>query len=236
MTPHPPTEPDVPPTSGFGRRVLIVEDEVRLARLLREALQRAGFVVDLAHTGDDGLRLARAGGHDAVVLDIMLPGLSGYRVLEALRTGGHDVPIIMLTAKDGEYDELDALELGADDYVTKPFSTRVLVARMLNVMRRRPSEGLQEAGGLRLDSAGHRAWVDDVEIALSAREFELLAHLLARAGRPVSKQELLDDVWDEPYGDPNLVEACMVGLRRKLGPGHVETVRGVGYRVRVEPL
>jgi len=224
-------ESDDTPAPGMGRRVLVVEDEVRLARLLGEALRRAGYAVDLAHDGVSGLRLAKAGGHDVVILDIMLPGLSGYRVLQALRADGHDVPVVMLTAKDGEYDELDALELGADDYVTKPFSTRVLLARLSNLVRRRPSSRLQTLGRLRLDPESHRAWIDDAELTLSAREFDVLAYLMDSAGRAVPKRELLDEVWNEPYGHANLVEVCMVGLRRKLGAGIVETVRNVGYRI-----
>lgn len=222
---------DDAPASGMGRRVLIVEDEVRLARLLGEALRRAGYGVDIAHDGVSGLRLAKAGGHDVVILDIMLPGLSGYRVLQELRADGHDVPVVMLTAKDGEYDELDALELGADDYVTKPFSTRVLLARLSNLVRRRPSSHLQTLGKLRLDPEGHRAWMDDDELTLSAREFGVLAYMMSSPGRAVPKQELLDEVWNEPYGQANLVEVCMVGLRRKLGAGVIETVRNVGYRI-----
>ncbi len=222
---------DDSPVSGLGRRVLVVEDEVRLARLLGEALRRAGYAVDLAHDGVSGLSLAKAGGHDVVILDIMLPGLSGYRVLQALRADGHDVPVVMLTAKDGEYDELDALELGADDYVTKPFSTRVLLARLSNLVRRRPSSHLQTLGRLKLDSEQHRVWIGENELTLSAREFAVLAYLMSSSGRAVSKQELLDEVWQEPYGPANLVEVCMVGLRRKLGSGVVETVRNVGYRI-----
>ena len=223
--------PHEPATSGMGRRVLVVEDEVRLARLLGEALRRAGYAVDLAHDGELGLRLAKAGGHDVVILDIMLPGLSGYRVLQGLRADGHDVPVVMLTAKDGEYDELDALEFGADDYVTKPFSTPVLLARLANLVRRRPSSHLRTLGTLRLDPQSHRAWIDEGELALSAREFDVLAYLMSAPGRAVSKQELLDEVWNEPYAEANLVEVSMVGLRRKLGPGVVQTVRNVGYRV-----
>ena len=224
-------ESDDTPASGMGRRVLVVEDEVRLARLLGEALRRAGYLVDLAHDGVSGLRLAKAGGHDVVILDIMLPGLSGYRILQGLRADGHDVPVVMLTAKDGEYDELDALELGADDYVTKPFSTVVLIARLANLVRRRPSSHLRTLGRLRLDPEGHRAWIEDDELTLSAREFEVLAYLMGSPGRAVAKKELLDEVWKEPYGQANLVEVCMVGLRRKLGAGVVETVRNVGYRI-----
>ncbi len=217
--------------TGMGRRVLVVEDEVRLARLLGAALRRAGYGVDLAHDGTSGLRLAKAGGHDAVILDLMLPGLSGYRVLQELLANGHDVPVLMLTAKDGEYDELDALELGADDYVTKPFSTLVLLARLSNLVRRRPSSHLQALGRMRVDPVSHRAWIDDTELTLSAREFDLLAYLMSVPGRAVPKQELLDEVWNEPYAAANLVEVSMVGLRRKLGAGVVETVRNVGYRI-----
>lgn len=217
--------------SGLGRRVLVVEDEVRLARLLRETLTRAGWIVDLAHDGNEGLLQARAGDYDVVVLDRMLPGLSGERVLERLRTSGHDVPVVMLTASDADDDQVGALRLGADDYVTKPFSTPVLLARLATVARRRPATSLQVVGAVRLDPDAHRAWVNEIEVSLSALEFALVSYLMSQRGRAVSKQELLDEVWDEPHADPNLVEVCMVGLRRKLGQGSIQTVRNVGYRL-----
>jgi DNA-binding response OmpR family regulator len=225
----PPHQPDAPARLA-GRRILLVEDEVRLARLLAEALRRAGAEVELAHDGAVGLLKAAAGGHDVVVLDIQLPGRSGYEVLRALRDAGHVVPVLMLTARDGERDELDALRLGADDYVVKPFSTPVLVARLANLAERRPAAPLLTVGRLRLEPERHRVWVADHEVSLTPREYAVLAYLVARAHRTIAKQELLDEVWDEPYADPNLVEVCVAGLRRKLGPGVIDTVRYAGYR------
>jgi DNA-binding response OmpR family regulator len=231
MTPAtnpPPPRQAVAPLAG--RRILLVEDEVRLARLLGEALRRAGAQVESAHDGDVGLLKACAGGHDVVVLDLMLPGRSGSLVLHELRKAGHALPVLVLTARDGERDELDALRLGADDYVVKPFSTPVLVARLANLTERRPVPPLLTLGRVRLEPERHRAWVSDREVGLTPREYAVLAHLVSRADRMVHKQELLDDVWDEPHADPNVVEVCVAGLRRKLGPGFIDTVRGAGYR------
>ncbi len=215
-----------------GRRILIVEDEVRLARLLGEALRRAGAVVELAHDGEVGLLMAGAGGHDVVVLDLMLPVRSGYAVLKELRDAGHTLPVLVLTARDGEPEELEALRLGADDYVVKPFSTPVLVARLVNLTERRPVAPLLTLGRLRLEPERHRAWVERQEVTLTPREYAVMAYLVARPDRTVAKQELLDEVWSEPYADPNLVEVCVAGLRRKLGPGFIDTVRHAGYRAK----
>ena len=224
----PPLQRPVAPLAG--RRILLVEDEVRLARLLSEALRRAGAQVESAHDGEVGLLKACAGGHDVVVLDLMLPVRSGYQVLQELRNAGHALPVLVLTARDGERDELDALRLGADDYVVKPFSTPVLVARLANLTERRTAPPLLTLGRVRLEPEQHRAWVGAREVGLTPREYAVLAYLVARADRTVRKQELLDEVWDEPYADPNVVEVCVAGLRRKLGPGFIETVRGAGYR------
>lgn len=230
-----PTREDLEPWLAHGLRVLVVEDEVRLARLVRETLRRAGHVVDLAHDGPTGLLLAKAGGHDAIVLDLMLPGLSGYEVLRQLRAAGVLTPVLILTAKDGDYDQLDALELGADDYLTKPFSSLILIARIATMVRRRPSEPVLRADRIRLEPARRRAWLDGEELDLTAREFAVLSYLVARPDRVVPKQELLVEVWEEPYGAHNLVEVCVAGLRRKLGAGVIETVRNGGYRVAIGP-
>ena len=215
-----------------GRRVLVVEDEVRLARLLGVALTRAGSRVDVTHDGGEGLAKAATGGHDVVVLDLMLPTMSGVQVVRELRSSGHAVPILMLTARDGEHDELAALRLGTDDYVTKPFSTPVLIARLSNLLQRRPSDPLLRLGRLRLHPEQHRAHVGDAEVPLTAREFAVLSYLVRCTDRAIPKQELLDEVWGEPFGDPNLVEVCIAGLRRKVGDRMIETIRGVGYRAR----
>lgn len=215
-------------------RLLVVEDEERLATALRRGLQAEGFAVDLAVDGPTGLELARHGCYDAVILDVMLPGLSGYRVAQTLRAESNWVPILMLSAKDGEYDQADGLDIGADDYITKPFSYVVLLARLRALLRRgaprRPA--VLTVGDLRLDPAEHRVTVAGIEVSLTSREFALLEYLMRRAGTVVSKIELLDHVWDAAVETaPNTVEVYVGYLRRKLGREKLETVRGVGYRL-----
>ena len=222
-------------------RLLVVEDEVRLARALREGLQADGFAVDLAHTGPAGLEQASTGEYDAIVLDVMLPGLSGYRIVESLRAEGNWVPVLMLSAKDGEYDQADGLDAGADDYLTKPFSYVVLVARLRALLRRgvRERPAVLTAGDLRLDPASRRVTRGDVEVALTAREFSVLEYLLRNPDRVVSKTEILDHVWDAAEEtDPNTVEVYLGYLRRKVdapfGRRALETVRGAGYRLAAD--
>ena len=222
-------------------RVLVVEDEERLAAGLRLGLEAEGMAVDVAATGTDGAWMAREHAYDAIVLDIMLPGLNGYRVCAELRAAGVWTPILMLTAKDGEWDEVEALDTGADDYLTKPFSNAVLLARLRALMRRgvRARPAVLAAGDLRLDPAEHRAWRGDVEVDLTAREMALLDYLLRHAGEVVSKRNILDHVWDEAFeGDPNIVEVYVRHLRNKLdrpfGRAAIETVRGAGYRLVVD--
>ena len=219
-------------------RLLVVEDEVRLAVALRRGLQADGFSVDLAHDGVDGLHLAREGGYDAVVLDVMLPRLSGYRICERLRAEDNWVPVLMLSAKDGEYDQADGLDVGADDYLVKPFSYVVLLARLRALLRRgaprRPV--LLTVGDLVLDPAARRVTRGDAQVDLTPREFALLEFLLRRHGEVVSKSEILRHVWDANYeGDSNVVEVYIGYLRKKIdqpfGRRTVETVRGVGYRL-----
>ncbi|MEO3743944.1 response regulator transcription factor [Plantactinospora sp. B5E13] len=215
-------------------RLLVVEDEARLATALQRGLQAEGFVVDVATTGPEGLDLARHGGYDAMILDVMLPGLSGYRVVRQLRAERHWLPVLMLSAKDGEYDQADGLDCGADDYLTKPFSYVVLLARLRALLRRgaprRPV--VLVAGDLTLDPARRRVTRAGVEVELTAREYALLEYLLRRAGEVVSKTELLDHVWDASLRTaPNAVEVYVGYLRRKLGRDRLETVRGAGYRL-----
>ncbi|MEV6020791.1 MULTISPECIES: response regulator transcription factor [unclassified Streptomyces] len=216
-------------------RLLIVEDERRLALSLAKGLRAEGFAVDVVHDGNEGLRLASEGVYDLVLLDIMLPGLNGYRVCAALRAAGHDVPILMLTAKDGEYDEAEGLDTGADDYLTKPFSYVVLVARVKALLRRRGSSGASpvlRVGGLVVDTATRRVCRDETEVPLTAKEFAVLEQLVTRAGQVVGKPEILEHVWDFAYdGDPNIVEVYVSTLRRKLGTETIQTVRGAGYRL-----
>ncbi|MCI3243228.1 MULTISPECIES: response regulator transcription factor [Streptomyces] len=219
-------------------RLLIVEDEKRLALSLAKGLTAEGFAVDVAHDGREGLHRATEGAYDLVILDIMLPGLNGYRVCAALRAAGHDVPILMLTAKDGEYDEAEGLDTGADDYLTKPFSYVVLVARVRALLRRRPRPGASPVhvhGELKVDTAARRVFLAGDEVTLTAKEFAVLEQLVVRPGEVVSKAEILEHVWDFAYeGDPNIVEVYVSALRRKLRPGLIRTVRGAGYRLEAE--
>jgi two-component system OmpR family response regulator len=219
-------------------RVLVVEDERRLAAGLRKGLEAEGFAVDVALDGADGLWMAREHAYDAVVLDIMLPGMNGYKVCATLRQDGVWTPILMLTAKDGEWDEVEALDTGADDYLTKPFAYAVLVARLRALLRRGARERpvVLEAGDLRLDPAARRAWRGQVEVELTPRELALLEFLLHRRGEVVSKREILEHVWDYDFeGDSNIVEVYVWHLRNKLdrpfGRDAIQTVRGAGYRL-----
>jgi DNA-binding response OmpR family regulator len=213
-------------------RVLIVDDEVRLAEALRQGLSRRGFDATAVHDGTQGYQKARTGGYDLILLDLMLPGMSGYKVVEALRKDGIQTPVLMLTAKDGEYDQADAFELGVDDYVTKPFSTVVLLARMNALLRRRPDVApVITAGRMRIEPRRHRCWIAENEVVLTAREFAVLVYLAEHADQAVSKQELLDEVWQEPELDPNAVEVCVLQLRKKIGARWIQTVRNVGYRL-----
>ena len=215
-------------------RLLVVEDEVRLARALRRGLTAEGFVVDVVHDGPAGLRAARHGDYDAVVLDVMLPGMSGYDVVRSLRTEGVWVPVLMLSAKDGEYDQADGLDYGADDYLTKPFSFVVLLARLRALVRRKLPErpAVLSAGAVQLDPATHEVRLADAPVALTPREYTVLEYFLRNPHRVVSKTELLDHVWDAAEDtDPNAVEVYIGYLRRKLGREVLQTVRGAGYRL-----
>ena len=219
-------------------RVLIVEDEKKVAGAVRRGLEAEGFAVDIALTGTDGLWMATENQYDAIVLDIMLPGMNGYKVCNELRDAGNWTPVLMLTAKDGEYDQAEALDTGADDYLTKPFSFVVLVARIRALLRRSGSAPalVYQAGDLMLNPGTHGCSRGDVDIPLTAREFAVLEFLMRRAGEVVSKLEILDNVWDFAFdGDPNIVEVYVRHLRRKLdepfGRQLIQTIRGVGYRL-----
>jgi DNA-binding response OmpR family regulator len=222
-------------------RILVVEDEQALADAVKRGLEQHGFSVDLAPNGDEGLWLGSEGVYDAIVLDIMLPGLNGYKVCSELRAAGIWTPILMLTAKNGEFDEAEALDTGADDFLSKPFSFVVLLARLRALTRReaRPRPTVLTVGDLSLDPAEHRCLKGGREISLTKREFAVLESLMRRPGEVRSKADILAQVWDFAFdGDPNIVEVCIGYLRRKLdngdrngGHGTIETVRGVGYRV-----
>lgn len=218
-------------------RVLVVEDERTLATGLRAGLEAEGFAVDVARTGSDGLWLAREHPYDAVVLDIMLPELNGYRVCAQLRQEGIWTPILMLTAKDGVWDQVEGLDTGADDYLTKPFSFAVLLARLRALIRRggRERPAALTVGDLRLDPATRQVWRGETEVRLTAREFGLAEILLRRPDEVVSKREILEHVWNDDFeGDPNIVEVYVRHLRNKLdrpfSRANLRTVRGAGYR------
>jgi two-component system OmpR family response regulator len=222
-------------------RILVVEDELKMAGLLRRGLQEEGHAVDLARTGDDALWMARATEYDAVVLDLMLPGLDGLEVCRRLRDGGVWAPVLMLTARDGVNDRVAGLDAGADDYLPKPFSFAELLARLRALVRRGAGErpAVLQVGDLRLDPATRRAWRGDVEVKLSAKEFALLEAFMRRPGDVLSRYQLLEHAWDYGYENrSNVVDVYVRYLRDKVdrpfGRASIETVRGVGYRLRDE--
>lgn len=214
--------------------VLLVEDDRKIAANVQRGLQAEGMTVKVSHDGLDGLRRATTGTYDLIVLDIMLPGLNGYEVCARLRNHGIVTPILMLTAKDGEYDEAEGLDTGADDYMTKPFSYTVLLARIRALTRRREVQQRREIciDRWRIDPSARRVWKDDQEVALSTREFEVLSYFAEQPGQVLSKGQILDAVWDQAFdGDDNIVEVYISRLRRRLGEEVLLTVRGAGYRM-----
>ncbi|MET8354477.1 response regulator transcription factor [Micromonospora sp. NPDC005206] len=219
-------------------RILVVEDDKHLARSIKRGLEAEGFAAEVALDGIDGLWRATDGDFDVIVLDIMLPGKNGFQVCAELREAGNWTPILMLTAKDGELDEAEALDTGADDYLSKPFSYVVLVARIRALLRRgsRERPATLNVGDLRLDPAAHRVWRGETEVSLTPRQFALLEFLMRRPGEVLSKGTILDHVWDFAFdGDPNIVEVYVRHLRRKIdepfGRSAIQTVRLVGYRL-----
>jgi two-component system, OmpR family, response regulator len=219
-------------------KVLLVEDDTKIAAAVRRGLEAEGFTVEVAADGDDGLWRATEGTFDIVVLDIMLPGRNGYRICAEMRAAGNWTPILMLTAKDGELDEAEALDTGADDFLSKPFSFAVLVARIRALLRRAADRTIvpEAVGDLRLDPVRRRVWRGESEIGLTAREFDVLQLLVRRSGEVLSKDRILAGVWNSDFeGDPNIVEVYVRRLRRKVdepfGRRTIETVRGAGYRV-----
>lgn len=220
-------------------RLLVIEDEATMVESLRRGLTAEGFAVDTAMTGSEGLWMAREFPYDLILLDIMLPEVNGYEICRTLRQEEVWTPILMLTAKQGDLDEAEGLELGADDYLTKPFSFVVLVARIRALLRRRAGDAptKMSAGDLVLDPAERTVLRGDTEIEVTAREFAVLEQLMRRPGEVLSKQEIIDKVWDLNFdGDVNIVEVYVSSLRKKVdgpfGRKAIETVRGVGYRVR----
>ena len=222
-------------------RVLVVEDEKKLAELLARGLREEGHAADLAERGEEALWMAHAVPYDAIVLDVMLPGLDGFDVCRRLRNDGVWSPVLMLTARDAVDDRVTGLDAGADDYLAKPFSFEELLARLRALARRAPQERptVLEVGGLRLDPAAHRAWRGDVELDLSAKEFALLELFLRCPGVVLTRTQLLDGAWDIAFeARSNVVDVYVRYLREKIdrpfGRDSIETVRGVGYRLRTE--
>jgi two-component system, OmpR family, response regulator len=215
-------------------RILLVDDEERFATAVRQGLEAEGLAVDLAHDGNEGLWMARSNDYDAIVLDILLPGLNGYRICAELRDGGNWTPILMLTALDEDLDEAEALDTGADDYLSKPFSFVVLVARLRALLRRgaAPRPAVLQVGDLRLDPAAHRCWREDQEVELTTKQFALLECFMRHPGQVLSKTVLREHVWDYAFADSsNIVEVYVGHLRKKLGATRIETIRGAGYRL-----
>jgi two-component system, OmpR family, response regulator len=219
-------------------KLLVVEDDRKVATAVKRGLEAEGYTVDVASDGTDGLWLATEGSYDLIVLDIMLPGRNGYQVCAELRAAGDWTPVLMLTAKDGDLDEAEALDTGADDYLSKPFSFAVLVARVRALLRRASGRNPAPvaAGDLRIDPAQRRVWRGDAEIDLTARQFDVLEFLVRRAGQVLSKSEILDGVWHHDFdGDPNIVEVYIRRLRTRIdepfGRHAIETIRGAGYRL-----
>jgi two-component system, OmpR family, response regulator len=222
-------------------RVLVVEDETKLGNLLSRGLREEGYSADLAERGEEALWMAKAVEYDAILLDVMLPGLDGFDVCRRLRADGVWSPVLMLTARDAVDDRVAGLDAGADDYLAKPFSFEELLARLRALTRRAPIErpAVLAAGDLRLDPAAHRAWRGDVELDLSAKEFALLELFMRRPGSVLSRGQLLEGAWDMAFESrSNVVDVYVRYLREKIdrpfGCESIETVRGVGYRLRAE--
>jgi two-component system OmpR family response regulator len=222
-------------------RVLVVEDEKKLAGLLARGLREEGYAADLADRGEEALWMAKAVPYDAIVLDVMLPGMDGFAVCRRLRQDGVWSPVLMLTARDAVDDRVAGLDAGADDYLTKPFSFEELLARLRSLTRRAPVERppVLSVGELRLDPAAHRAWRGEDELELSAKEFALLELFMRRPGAVLSRGQLLEGAWDIAFESrSNVVDVYVRYLREKIdrpfGCDSIETVRGVGYRLRAD--
>jgi two-component system OmpR family response regulator len=223
-------------------KILLVEDDKKIASIVRRGLGDEGYTVEVAFDGDTGLWLATEGTFDVILLDILLPGRNGFQICAELRARRIWTPIIMLTAKDGDLDEAEALDAGADDYLTKPFSFPVLFARVRSILRRIGERGAPApaaAGDLRIDRAGHHVWRGEHEVTLTARQFDVLEFLMRRAGHVVSKQDILDGVWQYDFeGDLNIVEVYIRRLRAAIDEPFdrkaIETIRGAGYRLATD--
>ncbi len=220
-------------------KVLLIEDDKRIATVTKRGLELEGFSVDVVLDGTDGLHQAQEGTYDALIVDLMLPGMNGFKICSALREAGDWTPILVLTAKDGDFDQTEALDTGADDYLTKPFSFPVLVSRMRALLRRGGGNAAPtpvSAGDLRMDSRARRVWRGETELELTSRQFDVFEFFMRRAGEVLSKDEILAGVWEYDFdGDPNIVEVYVGRVRRAIdapfGRHAIETVRGAGYRL-----
>ncbi len=220
-------------------RILVVEDEDKMAALIRRGLREGGLAADVAKSGEDALWMAGSTQFDAIVLDVMLPGIDGFETCRRLRADGVWAPVLMLTARDAVEDRVAGLDAGADDYLVKPFSFAELLARLRALARRDPVErpAVLEAAGLRLDPATRQVWRGDAEIALSAKEFSLLEAFMRRPGDVLSRYQLLEHAWDYEYENrSNVIDVYVRYLREKVdrpfATDSIETVRGAGYRLR----
>ncbi|MBB1556090.1 response regulator transcription factor [Candidatus Saccharibacteria bacterium] len=219
-------------------RILLVEDDVAIARSLKEGLEDEAYAVDVVHDGDEGYRTATADDYDVIILDVMLPEMNGYEVCRVLRKDGNQTPILMLTARDAERDIVEGLDVGADDYLAKPFSFEVLLAR-LRALLRRPNEKLEEVlrvGDLTLDPSLKKVTRANQEISLTAKEYAVLEYLMRNAGKVLSKEQIISHVWDfDADVLPNNVELFIMFLRRKIdkpfGSKLIHTVPGFGYKL-----
>ena len=219
-------------------KILLVEDDKKIAGAVKRGLELEGFSVEVSPDGSEGLWLATESSYDLIILDILLPGRNGFQICADLRASGDWTPVLMLTAKAGDLDEAEALDTGADDYITKPFSLAVLVARVRALLRRGAGRDPTPiaAGDLRIDPAQRRAWRGDAEIELTTRQFDVLEFLLRRAGQVMSKRAILEGVWDYAFeGDPNIVEVYVRRLRSRIDEpfarNSIQTIRGAGYRL-----
>ena len=220
-------------------KLLVIEDDKRIATAVKRGLEGEGFSVDVVLDGTDGLHQAMEGSYDALIVDLMLPGTNGFKICSTLREADNWTPILVLTAKEGEFDQTEALDTGADDYLSKPFSFPVLVSRLRALLRRTGGGGQPapaSAGDLRVDSRARRVWRGDTEITLTSRQFDVLEFFMRRAGEVQSRDDVLAGVWEYDFdGDPNIVEVYVGRIRRAIdtpfGRQAIETVRGAGYRL-----
>ncbi len=215
-------------------RLLLIEDDPEIIRVVSRGLEAEGFSVEVVDNGDDGLWKATENHFDAIILDLLMPGLSGYQVCQRLRETGSEVPVVVLTAKDGDLDQIDLLDLGADDFLTKPVSINVLAARIRAAVRRSAGVSTNEitVGSLRFDLASHRCRLGDEEIVLTKKEADVLYVLVSAGSSPVSRQEILNAAWGFDFdGDTGSVDVYINRLRNKLGGDTIRNIRGVGFQL-----